>query len=409
MPLDIDFIRSQFPAFREPSLKGWSFFENAGGSYTCQQVIDRLLAFYTQTKVQPYYPYPASMEAGSKMDEAYTQLSAYLNVGEDELNFGPSTTQNVYVLANALRPMWADGDEIIVSCQDHEANAGAWRRLADRGIVVKEWHIDEKTGILNLDDLDSLISSQTKMIAFPHASNVVAHINPVREIADIAHLAGAIAVVDGVSFAPHGLPDITALGADIYLFSLYKTWGPHLGAMFVKRELMLNIANQSHYFNEGHARSCLTPADPDHAQIAAAAGIASYLDAVYSHHFDEEVAPAEKGRRLHKLFSDYEKSLLVPLLDFLKSRDDLIIIGPDDAEIRAAIVTILPKNKSVAQITAALGEQKLMVGSGNFYGVRPLTEMNVDLDAGVIRMSFVHYTTMAEIEHLIRGLTIALD
>ena len=409
MPLDIDFIRSQFPAFREPSLKGWSFFENAGGSYTCQQVIDRLLAFYTQTKVQPYYPYPASMEAGSKMDEAYTQLSAYLNVGEDELNFGPSTTQNVYVLANALRPMWADGDEIIVSCQDHEANAGAWRRLADRGIVVKEWHIDEKTGILNLDDLDSLISSQTKMIAFPHASNVVAHINPVREIADIAHLAGAIAVVDGVSFAPHGLPDITALGADIYLFSLYKTWGPHLGAMFVKRELMLNIANQSHYFNEGHARSCLTPAGPDHAQIAAAAGIASYLDAVYSHHFDEEVAPAEKGRRLHKLFSDYEKSLLVPLLDFLKSRDDLIIIGPDDAEIRAATVTILPKNKSVAQITAALGEQKLMVGSGNFYGVRPLTEMNVDLDAGVIRMSFVHYTTMAEIEHLIRGLTIALD
>jgi|TARA_B110000503_G_scaffold68552_1_gene107006 selenocysteine lyase/cysteine desulfurase len=409
MPLDIDFIRSQFPAFREPSLKGWSFFENAGGSYTCQQVIDRLLAFYTQTKVQPYYPYPASMEAGSKMDEAYTQLSAYLNVGEDELNFGPSTTQNVYVLANALRPMWADGDEIIVSCQDHEANAGAWRRLADRGIVVKEWHIDEKTGILNLDDLDSLISSQTKMIAFPHASNVVAHINPVREIADIAHLAGAIAVVDGVSFAPHGLPDITALGADIYLFSLYKTWGPHLGAMFVKRELMLNMANQSHYFNEGHARSCLTPAGPDHAQIAAAAGIASYLDAVYSHHFDEEVAPAEKGRRLHKLFSDYEKSLLVPLLDFLKSRDDLIIIGPDDAEIRAATVTILPKNKSVAQITAALGEQKLMVGSGNFYGVRPLTEMNVDLDTGVIRMSFVHYTTMAEIEHLIRGLTIALD
>ena len=409
MPLDIDFIRSQFPAFREPSLKGWSFFENAGGSYTCQQVIDRLLAFYTQTKVQPYSPYPASMAAGRKMDEAYTQLSAYLNVDEDEINFGPSTTQNVYVLANALRPMWADGDEIIVSCQDHEANAGAWRRLADRGIVVKEWHIDEKTGILSLDDLDGLMSSQTKMIAFPHASNVVAHINPVREIADIAHRAGAIAVVDGVSFAPHGLPDITALGADIYLFSLYKTWGPHLGAMFVKRELRRNMANQSHYFNAGLERSCLTPAGPDHAQIAAAAGVASYLDAVYSHHFDEEVAPAEKGRRLHKLFSDYEKSLLVPLLDFLKSRDDLIIIGPDNAEIRAATVTILPKNKSVAEVTARLVEQKLMVGSGNFYGVRPLAEMNVDLDTGVIRMSFVHYTTMDEINHLIRGLTIALD
>jgi selenocysteine lyase/cysteine desulfurase len=109
MPLDIDFIRSQFPAFREPSLAGWSFFENAGGSYMCQQVIDRLLTFYTQTKVQPYYPYPASTEAGKRMDESYTRLSAYLNIGEDELNFGPSTSQNVYVLATALRPMWGDG------------------------------------------------------------------------------------------------------------------------------------------------------------------------------------------------------------------------------------------------------------------------------------------------------------
>jgi selenocysteine lyase/cysteine desulfurase len=409
MPLDIDFIRSQFPAFREPSLKGWAFFENAGGSYTCQQVIDRLLEFYTKTKVQPYYPFPASMEAGRKMDEAYTQLSAYLNVGEDELHFGPSTSQNVYVLANALRPMWTDGDEIIVSCQDHEANAGAWRRLADRGIVVKEWHINEKTGRLYVDELHKLISARTKMIAFPHASNVVAHINPVREIADIAHRAGAIAVVDGVSYAPHGLPDLTELGADIYLFSLYKTWGPHLGAMFVKRELMRKTANQSHFFNEGHVRNVLTPAGPDHAQIAAAAGVASYLDAVYSHHFDEEVAAPEKGRRLHKLFSDYEKTLLTPLLDFLKSRDDVLIIGPDDPEIRAATVTILPKKKSVAEVTAALAEQKLMVGSGNFYGVRPLTEMNIDLDTGAIRMSFVHYTTMGEIDHLIRGLTIALD
>jgi len=226
MKLKTEFIRSQFPAFREPSLEGWAFFENAGGSYTCQQVIDRLLEFYTKTKVQPYYPFPASTEGGSKMDEAYSRLSAYLNVDEDEINFGPSTSQNIYVLAHALRPLWADNDEIILSCQDHEANAGAWRRLESEGIVIKEWHIDEKTGRLAVADLDDLISRRTKMIAFPHVSNVVAHINPVREITEVAHRAGAIAVVDGVSYAPHGLPDLGELGADIYLFSLYKTWGP---------------------------------------------------------------------------------------------------------------------------------------------------------------------------------------
>ena len=394
MKLDVEFIRSHFPAFREPSLAGWSFFENAGGSYMCQQVIDRLLEFYTQSKVQPYYPFPASIQGGERMDESYTRLSAYLNVVEDEISFGPSTSQNVYVLANALRPMWQAGDEIIVSLQDHEANAGAWRGLEQRGIVVKDWSIDATTGLLDVASLDELISSRTRMIAFPHASNVIAHVNPVREIAEKA---------------PHGLPDIKALGADIYLFSLYKTWGPHLGLMFVRMELREKMFNQSHFFHHGKARSMLTPAGPDHAQIAAVAGIVDYLDAVYAHHFTEAVDSAAKGRRLHQLFSEHERELLTPLLEFLKSRDDVRIIGPDDASVRAATVTILPLRKSVADVAEALGKEKLMVGTGDFYGVRPLTAMHIDLDPGVLRMSFVHYTTMAEIEHLIRGLTRALE
>ena len=408
MQLDTDFVRSQFPAFAEPSLQGWAFFENAGGSYTCQQVIGRLLNYYTKTKVQPYYPFPASLAAGQRMDEAYAQLSAYLNVRNDELNFGPSTSQNTYVLANALRPIWQDGDEIIVSCQDHEANAGAWRRLDQQGMNVIEWHVDPTNGQLNIEDLNALLTARTKIVVFPHASNVIAHINPVREIADKAHSVGAIAVVDGVSYAPHGLPDIKALGADIYLFSTYKTWGPHLGAMFVKRELMQLMTNQSHFFNNGKARSMLTPAGPDHAQIAAVAGIAEYLDAVYAHHFDEDVAPAERASKLHTLFHQHETALLLPLLDFLKARDDVMIVGPDDPATRAATVSILPLNKSVDEVAATLLEHKLMVGTGDFYGVRPLTEMKIELQPGVIRMSFIHYTTMDEIEQLIRGLEIAL-
>jgi len=408
MPLDIDFIRSQFPAFREPSLDGWAFFENAGGSYMCQQVIDRLLTYYTQTKVQPYYAYPASTEAGQRMDESYRRLSAYLNIGEEELNFGPSTSQNVYVLAQALRPMWKDGDEIIISCQNHEANSGAWRRLENQGIVVRDWHVDEKTGRLAVNDLDDLITERTRLIAFPHASNVIAHINPVREIATKAHAAGAIVVVDGVSYAPHGLPDIAQLDADIYLFSLYKTWGPHLGAMFVAPALREQMANQSHFYYKDEPHYCLSPAGPDHAQIAAAAGVTEYLDAVYAHHFDDDPDNAVKGRKLHQLFSDYESSLLTPLLGFLKSRSDVFIVGPDDPGIRASTVTILPLDKPVPAVVAELEKQKLMVASGDFDAVRLLNEMNIDLDPGVIRMSLLHYTTQDEIDRLISGLTIAL-
>jgi len=374
----------------------------------CHQVIDRLMTYYTQTKVQPYYSYPASTEAGQRMDESYGRLAAYLNIDEDELIFGPSTSQNVYVLAQALHPMWEEGDEIIVSCQNHEANSGAWRRLANQGIVVRDWHIDSKTGRLATDDLDALITPRTRLIAFPHASNVIAHINPVQEISAKAHQAGALVVVDGVSYAPHGLPDIAQLDVDIYLFSLYKTWGPHLGAMYVKRELMKQMANQSHFYYEHEPHYCLTPAGPDHAQIAAVSGVAEYLDAVYAHHFDDAPDSAVKGRRLHQLFSDYESSLLTPLLDFLKARNDVLIIGPDDPDIREPTVTILPLNKRVPAVVAELEKQKLMVASGDFDVVRILNEMNIDLDPGVIRMSLLHYTTQDEIDRLISGLTSAL-
>jgi len=407
--LDLQFVRNQFPAFSEPSLDGWAFFENAGGSYTCQQVITRLTDYYHKTKVQPYGSSPASQTAGAAMDESYTRLAAYLNVGEDEIHFGPSTSQNSYVLAQAMRGMWQDGDEIIVSNQDHEANAGVWRRLADTGIIVHEWHVDAETGRLNPDDLDDMLTDKTRMIAFPHCSNVVAHVNPVAEIAAKGKAAGAIIVTDGVAYAPHGLPDVDALGVDIYLFSLYKTWGPHLGLMTVKRELLSKMVNQGHYFNDGLTRKMLTPAGPDHAQIAAVAGIAEYLDAIYAHHFDEEVDAAERGRRVHDLFAAHEQELLAQLLGWLRDRDDVRIVGPDDAELRAATVAIIPLKKSISEVMAVLVEHKLMVSSGHFYAVRPLIDMNIPLETGVLRVSFLHYTTQQEMDQLIGGLTAALD
>ncbi len=337
MKLDLEFVRSRFPAFSEPSLEGWAFFENAGGSYPCQEAIDRLTGFYTRNKVQPYYPYPASEHAGKLMDQAYERMAGYLNVEPSEVHFGPSTTQNVYVLANAMRPMWRDGDQIIVSCQDHEANSGAWRRLAERGIEIIEWHVDKNTGLLSLEELKTLFTDRTKMVAFPHCSNVIGQINPVKEITRLAHEKGALSVVDGVGWAPHGFPDLEDLDTDIYMFSLYKTFGPHLGLMHVKKELISNMQNQSHFFKEGMTRSMITPAGPDHAQIAAVSGILDYFDALYDHHFAGPAEPAERNAAINGLFRDHEKKLLTHLLDFLRSRDDVQILGTAEPDDRAPI------------------------------------------------------------------------
>lgn len=409
MKPDLNFIRSQFPAFEEPSLQGWAFFENAGGSYPCRQVITRLTDFYTQNKVQPYYPYPASEKAGALMDESYRRMAEYLNVDPAEIHFGPSTTQNVYVLANAMRPMWNEGDEIIVSCQDHEANAGAWRRLGERGMKIVEWHVDPETGVLDTEVLKGLFTDRTRMVAYPHCSNVIGDLNPVKEITKMAHDHGVLSVVDGVGWAPHGLPDLKDLDVDIYMFSSYKTYGPHLGVLYVKGSLIGKMENQSHFFKEGVTRSMLTPAGPDHAQVGSAAGILEYLDAVYAHHFDEDALPVQRNHALNELFRAHETALLEPLMDFLKDRDDVRIVGPATTENRAPIVSILPKEKAVLEVYNTLTRHKLMLGYGNFYAYRPLMDMDIPTDPGVIRISFVHYTSPEEIQQVITGLKRALD
>lgn len=400
--LDIDFVRAQFPAFAERSLQGQAFFENAGGSYTCQQVIQRLTRFYTQRKVQPYAPYEASRLGGAEMDESRARLAALMGVATDELSFGPSTTQNTYVLAQAFRQFLKPGEAIIVTNQDHEANSGPWRRLAEEGIEVREWQIDPQTGHLDLAQLENLLDDKVRLVCFPHCSNVVGEINPVAEITALAHAAGAFVCVDGVSYAPHGLPNVDALGADIYLFSAYKTYGPHQGIMVIRRALGELLPNQGHYFNGDSLYKRFTPAGPDHAQVAACAGMADYFEALAAHH-GHSATGASAGGFVHDLMRNHEITLLQPLLDVLKDRNDVRLIGPSDAACRAPTVA-LALNRPGEPVAAQLAEFGIMAGGGDFYALRALEAMGIDPATGVLRISFTHYTSESEVAQLIEAL-----
>ncbi len=403
MTLDIDYVRGQFPAFQEPSLQGQAFFENAGGSYTCRPVIDRLTRFYTQRKVQPYAPYEASTLGGAEMDEARARMSAILGVEADELSFGPSTTQNTYVLAQAFGQMLKPGEAIIVSNQDHEANTGPWRRLEDRGIEVREWCINPETGHLDPADLENLLDEKVRLVCFPHCSNVVGEINPVTEITALAHAAGAFVCVDGVSYAPHGFVDVGALGPDIYLFSAYKTYGPHQGLMVIRRALGEFLPNQGHYFNADSPYKRFTPAGPDHAQIAACAGMADYVDALFAHHGGTGTDAKARGAMVHDLMRDHETGLLQQLLDAVKDRNSVRLIGSDRAEGRAPTVA-LSLNRPGLDVATDLAKKGIMAGGGDFYAVRALAAMGIDPDIGVLRLSFTHYTAQAEIDQLLNAL-----
>ena len=324
MDLDINFVRNQFPAFSENSLKNKAFFENAGGSYACGQVINRLKRFYNERKVQPYGAFEASISGGNEMDEARVGLARYLGVKESEVSFGPSTTQNTYVLAQAFGEWLAPGNAIIVTNQDHEANTGSWRRLSNRGVQIKEWKVNKETGELNIEDLENLLNDDVKLVCFPHCSNIVAHINPVKEIVSRAHSVGAYVCVDGVSYAPHGLPNVDEIGADIYLFSSYKTYGPHQGIMVIREVLAELLPNQGHYFNEKFLNKKFTPAGPDHAQIAACAGIVEYFDALAIHH---SISLSEAPIMVHKLFRNYEKKTSSAIIGLFKNKEFSPVTG----------------------------------------------------------------------------------
>lgn len=402
MTLDIDFIRAQFPAFSQPALERQAFFESAGGSYPCRFVVDRLERFYRERKVQPYWAFEASRVAGEEMDEARRRLAAMMGVETEEVSFGPSTTQNTYVLSQAFRDWLKPGDAIVVTNQDHEANSGPWRRLANAGIEVREWRIDPQTGHLDPERLKPLLTG-VRLLCFPHCSNVLGEINDVAAITALAHAEGVAVCVDGVSYAPHGIPDVAALGADIYLFSAYKTYGPHQGIMVIRRALGEALPNQGHYFNGETLYKRFTPAGPDHAQVAACAGIADYSDTLYASLDLPHEDARGRAQAVHDAMRAREVALLAPLMEYLASRNTLRVLGPRNPARRAPTVAILA-DRPGEDLAAELATHAINAGGGDFYSTRPLEALGIDLDHGVLRVSFTHYTSEDEIERLIRAL-----
>lgn len=377
--------------------------ENAGGSYACRYVIWRLTRFYKERKVQPYGRYQASHLGGLEMDDARARMARALGVADAEVMFGPSTSANTYTLARAFAAWLKPGDTVIVTNQDHEANSGPWRRLEERGVIVREWRMDPETGHLPLGRLSALLDDSVKLVCFSHCSNVVGEVNDVPAIVRMAKRAGAFTCVDGVSYAPHGLPNVGKLGCDIYLFSTYKTFGPHQGVMAMRRALAEALPNQGHHFNGDVLHKRFTPAGPDHAQQAACAGILDYVDALYDHHNRAGRDMTGRGERVHAMIQEAEAALMAPLVTWLAERNDVRLLGPQTPRGRAPTLAVELKGSAV-QMAGRLAHRGIMCGGGDFYAGRALSAQGVDPKKGVLRLSLVHYNTPEEVELAMKAL-----
>ena len=405
--LDIDYVRAQFPAFSDPLSAKWSFFENAGGSYVPHNVINHLNHFMTSTKVQPYAEFDTSTIAGNNMDKATELFAKMINANKDEIIIGASTTMNMYVLSNAMRHFLKPGDEVIVTNQDHEANVGAWRRLKEHGAVIKEWKINSENAELEISDLESLLSDRTKIVAVTHCSNIVGSMNDLKSITKLVHQYDAYIIGDGVSYAPHGFPDVKDLDVDFYAFSLYKTYGPHLGLLYGKKEILDQLPNQNHEFLEGDVPYTLNPGGPNHEELSCLIGVYEYFNNLYHHHFSEDEASVRlKIERVNDLISKHEEEIANPLLAYINSRDDISLIGKNKIENknRAPTIAFTINKKSSKEVSSELVKNGIATRNDNFYAWRCLKALGIDTEDGVVRTSMVHYNNHEDVNKLIKAL-----
>ena len=405
--LDIDYVRAQFPAFSDPLSAKWSFFENAGGSYVPHNVINHLNHFMTSTKVQPYAEFDTSTIAGNNMDKATELFAKMINANKDEIIIGASTTMNMYVLSNAMKHFLKPGDEVIVTNQDHEANVGAWRRLKEHGAVIKEWKINSENAELEISDLESLLSDRTKIVAVTHCSNIVGSMNDLKSITKLVHQYDAYIIGDGVSYAPHGFPDVKDLDVDFYAFSLYKTYGPHLGLLYGKKEILDQLPNQNHEFLEGDVPYTLNPGGPNHEELSCLIGVYEYFNNLYHHHFSEDEASVRlKIERVNDLISKHEEEIANPLLAYINSRDDIRLIGKNKIENknRAPTIAFTINKKSSKEVSSELVKNGIATRNDNFYAWRCLKALGIDTEDGVVRTSMVHYNTHEDVDNLIKAL-----
>jgi cysteine desulfurase family protein (TIGR01976 family) len=403
MALDLDHVRSRFPALGD----GFAFFDNAGGSQVLRTVAERVADYLLTTSVQTGASYPLSQQATARLAEARAKIARLVNASRpDEVVLGPSTTVLMRFLAAAMARRFSPGDEVILTVFDHESNIGPWLALEERGVVFKFWSIDRETFAVDLDELQRLITSRTKLVCVTHASNILGAIMPIAEIARLVHARGAQVCVDAVAYAPHRAVDVQALDVDYYVFSFYKTYGPHFAVMYGKYENLLDLDGLYHYFyGKDKVPQKLEPGNTNYELAWGCTGIVDYLDELGGGSGDR--AAIERG------FDDiaaHEEAIAECLLAYLRQRNDVRVIGPPEADraVRVPTIAFKAEGKDSAEIVRAVDGDRIGIRFGDFHSRRLVDHLGLQPGNGVVRVSMVHYNTLAEADRLIESLDRAL-
>jgi cysteine desulfurase family protein (TIGR01976 family) len=404
-------VRAEFPALNNRMV----FLDNAGGSQVLKRVADRIHEYLTTTSVQLGASYATSQAASQRVLAARRSIAELINAGHDEeVVMGGATTLLMFLFTEALRAQIRPGDEIIVTNTDHESNIGGWTRLQEAGAIIKIWEVNRSTLELDLADLDQLLTSRTKWVAVTHASNVLGTVNPVADIATRVHEVGAKLCVDGVAYAPHRLVDVQASGADVYVFSFYKVFGPHYAVLWGKRDLLLALPSLNHHFIGPDVLPYkLQPGNVNFELSYGCAGIGDYLvDMGKRVSLGDETVRTRRElmQTAFDTFARHEDTLAETLLSYLRGKSNVRIIGREritNGDRMPTISFVVPGRQSEA-IVRHVDQSGIGIRFGDFYARRLIESLGLQANGGVVRVSMAHYNTAEEIQRLINSFDAAI-
>ena len=404
--LDLEFVRAQFPALAN----GYAYLDNAGGSQVPRQVVERIGQYLLGSNVQTGASYSESQIATARVLAARDSVANLINARRsEEVVMGGATTLLMFLFCRALGPGIEPGDEIILTETDHEANIGAWVALQERGAVIRFWNINRETFQLDMADLQALITPKTRWVSMTHASNILGTVNPVAEVARMVHAAGARLCVDAVAYAPHRLVDVQASGADVYVFSFYKVFGPHYAVLWGDYELLRSLPSLNHFFiGRDVLPYKLQPGNVNYELSYGCIGISDYLNAV-GERLGVAADPADPRARMCAAFAAFEvheAALAERLLQFLRQKPGVNIIGhaASDASLRVPTISFTVDGMQSEAIVRQIDPHRIGIRFGDFYAKRLVKALALEDAGGVVRVSIAHYNTMDEIDRLVSHL-----
>jgi cysteine desulfurase family protein (TIGR01976 family) len=411
---DVDTLRAEFPALaREQDGRPVVFLDGPGGTQVPQRVIDAVTTYYRDTNANSGGAFTTSVESDAMAEEAHAAVADFLGAASpEEIKFGYNMSTLTLHIGRSIGATVAPGDEIVVTTLDHEANVSTWRAMAaDRGVTVQtvDIHLDDVT--LDLEDLEAKLGPRTKLVAVGYASNAVGTVNPVKEIVARAHEVGALTYVDAVAFAPHGPIDVRDLDTDFLVCSAYKWFGPHLGALYGKADVLDRLP--AYKVRPAHDR--FETGTPSFESIAGTLAATDYIRDVGRSYGDVTDAPgaASGSERRRELVAGmvaivaYERDLVTRLIDGLGAMPAVTIHGiTDRSRFAARVPTVSVSIDGIPprEAAEALAREGIFAWDGDFYATGLIERLGKAEVGGVLRFGLVHYNTAAEVDRTLEAL-----